>query len=402
MHDLPSRFNEDVVKNCNFTVPGTNKFPLCKYAENSGYGPQIENSSRILSNKSWLATNQFLLEVIFHNRMKTYECLTNDSSIASAIFVPYYLCLDIMPYLWGNFDLSMKDSPGLNLLKWVAERPEWKRMWGRDHFLIGGRIATDFRREIDRRGAWGRKFRFFPESNNITMLSIEASPWNNDLAIPYPTSFHPSEDSEVVEWQDRMRRQERPYLFSFSGAPRPSMKTSIRSILIDQCQASSSTCKLLDCREGVTNCGNSIHVMKLYQSSIFCLQPPGDSLTRRSAFESILSGCIPVFFHPGSAYMQYTWHLTKNYTKYSVFIPEKNLWVREFRVNKTLIKFSKEEVAAMREEVIRLIPGIIYSDPRRVRKDESLGDAFDLAVKGILERIEKFRSVRLRYPLMLK
>jgi hypothetical protein len=36
----------------------------------------------------------------------------------------------------------------------------------------------------------------------------------------------------------------------------------------------------------------------------------------------MLAGSIPVFFHPGSAYVQYIWHLPKNYTRYSVFIPE--------------------------------------------------------------------------------
>jgi xyloglucan galactosyltransferase MUR3 len=38
-----------------------------------------------------------------------------------------------------------------------------------------------------------------------------------------------------------------------------------------------------------------------------------------------LAGCIPVFFHPGSAYVQYTCHLPKNYARYSVSIPEDNV-----------------------------------------------------------------------------
>lgn len=32
----------------------------------------------------------------------------------------------------------------------------------------------------------------------------------------------------------------------------------------------------------------------LYRQSTFCLTPPGDSLTRKSLFDSLLAGCIPV------------------------------------------------------------------------------------------------------------
>ena len=60
--------------------------------------------------------------------MKKYECLTNDSSIASAVFVPFYAGLDISMYLWG-FNISVRDSASLSLVKWLAEKPEWKRMF---------------------------------------------------------------------------------------------------------------------------------------------------------------------------------------------------------------------------------------------------------------------------------
>ncbi|KAK9280091.1 hypothetical protein L1049_013776 [Liquidambar formosana] len=162
----------------------------------------------------------------------------------------------------------------------------------------------------------------------MTMLVIESSPWNNnDFAIPYPTYFHPSSDNEMFQWQNRMRRLKRRYLFSFAGAPRPNLQDSIRGEIINQCQASRRKCKLLECNSN--KCHKPVNVMKMFQSSVFCLQPPGDSYTRRSAFDSILAGCIPVFFHPGSAYVQYLWHLPKNYKKYSVFIPSNHVKDRE-------------------------------------------------------------------------
>ncbi|KAM1142640.1 hypothetical protein ACFXTH_031656 [Malus domestica] len=44
----------------------------------------------------------------------------------------------------------------------------------------------------------------------------------------------------------------------------------------------------------------------------------------------------------------------------------------------------------MREEVIRLIPKLVYADPRGRLKTP---DAFDIAVQGMLDRIENVRKV---------
>ncbi|XVF37855.1 hypothetical protein REPUB_Repub20aG0047000 [Reevesia pubescens] len=352
VHHLPSRFNYDVLKDCR----KLNKWSdMCLSLMNSGLGPKVENPQGVLSDRSWFETNQFLLEVIFHRRMKQYKCLTNDSSLASAIFVPFYAGLDVGRYLWG-------------------------------------RIAWDFRRQPGNdQSDWGSRLMSLPESMNMTMLSIELSSWSNDFAIPYPTYFHPSSDSEVISWQKRvMRSRKRRYLFSFAGAPRPSMNDSIRGEIVNQCLASKKTCKFLDCKSGGNKCDTPVEVIKVFRDTIFCLQPPGDSYSRRSTFDSILAGCIPVFFHPCSAYAQYIWHFPKNYTKYSVYIPANDIKHARVKINEALSRFSKEQVLAMRKEVVKLIPKVIYEDPRS--RLEGFEDAFDIAVKRVLQRVERVRK----------
>ncbi|XP_022722187.1 probable xyloglucan galactosyltransferase GT14 [Durio zibethinus] len=345
---------------------------MCSYIENSGLGPQIESSDALdLWNRSWFSTNQFLLEVIFHNRMTKYKCLTNELTLVSAIFVPYYAGLDLR-YLWG-FNTFMRDSSGLDLVKWLAGKPELKRMQGEDRFLISGRIARDFRRQSNRKSDWGSNFRFLPESEKMSMLTIESGSWKYDFAVPYPTYFHPSTDTDDFQWQELMRIQNRPFLFSFVGAPRSRHKGLIRSEIIRQRQASNNLCNLVDCGSIGDKCDNPVNLMKLFQSSVFYLQPLRDSLTRRSTFDSILSSCIPLFFHSGS-----------------VFISPKKLRLGKARINQTLLQGSKDEELAMREEVIRLIPRIIYADSRS--RFETVEDAFDL-VKGIPKRIETLRKV---------
>ncbi|MBA0696299.1 hypothetical protein Goari_002859, partial [Gossypium aridum] len=153
IHDLPKRFNQDLLINCQIFTRPTDKTSMCVYVQNYGFGLQIQNSDTSnIWNNNWFSTNQFMLEVIFHNRMKKYKCLTNDSIVASAIFVTYYA----------------------------------------DHFLVFGGIARDFRRKFDRKSEWGSNFRFLPDCKNMSMLTIESGPWENDIVVPHSTSFHPS------------------------------------------------------------------------------------------------------------------------------------------------------------------------------------------------------------------
>ncbi|PQQ11720.1 putative xyloglucan galactosyltransferase GT11 [Prunus yedoensis var. nudiflora] len=279
VHDIPSKFYKDLLQKCGSLSNWTN---MCDFASNSGLGPHLPNFERVYSNTGWFSTNQFLLEVIFHNRMKQYNCLTKDSSQASAIFVPYYAGLDVARYLWGS-NMFMRDS----------------------------------------------------------------------------------------------------------GGPRPNLQSSIRNEIIDQCRDARRKCKLLECTSGPDKCHKPVFVMKMFQGSVFCLQPPGDSLTRRSIFDSILAGCIPVFFHPGSAYVQYLWHLPRDYTKYSVFIPAFDIKNGRVSIERILQKIPRQKVVEMREEVIKLIPKVIYADPSS--RLETLEDAFDIVVKGVLERVDTIR-----------
>ncbi|KAL0436580.1 UNVERIFIED_CONTAM: putative xyloglucan galactosyltransferase GT11 [Sesamum radiatum] len=388
VHDIPSRFNDDYIKQCRLM----NKWhDMCQYFVDGGFGQRLGNPRRLFQPTGWYVTHQFSLDVIFHSIMKQYECLTNDSSMADAIYVPYYGGLDVARYLWDTYSYSVKDSDAHDLFRWLRGKPEWKVMGGRDHFLVAGRITWDFRRAINDDSGWGNNLMLLPESQNVTMITIESSPWDqNDFAIPYPTYFHPSSDEQVFAWQNKMRKQKRKTLFSFAGAPRPNMEDSIRGEIMAQCTAVRRKCRMIECKDEKQNCLKPVNLMRLFENSVFCLQPPGDSFTRRSAFDAIVAGCIPVFFSPGSAYVQYLWHLPKDYDSYSVLISEEDVKQKKVNIDSVLSRIPKSKVSAMREEVIKLIPSVIYADPKSRLKNQD--DAFDLAIRGIVRRIESLRK----------
>ncbi|GFP82974.1 xyloglucan galactosyltransferase katamari1 [Phtheirospermum japonicum] len=356
---------------------------MCKYTTNAGLGPTLENIG-----PGWYATDQFALDVIFNNRMKQYSCLTNDSSRAAAVFVPFYAGLDAARHLWGPANASARDAASVDLVNWLERTPEWSVMGGKDHFLVAGRIAWDFGRWTDKDSDWGNKLLLLPAVKNMSVLVVESSPWTaNDFAVPYPTYFHPARDDDVSAWQDRMRRSKRKRLFCFAGAPRPGNSRSIRGLIIEQC-GRSKQCRLLGCGSG--GCYSPSLVTRMFEGCKFCLQPQGDSLTRRSAFDSMVAGCVPVYFHPGSAYVQYTWHLPRNYSAYSVFVPEDDVRGNVTSIERRLSRISNEKVKEMREMVIRLIPRLIYADPRS--KMEKTEDAFDVAVGAVIDKVAKVRK----------
>lgn len=220
----------------------------------------------------------------------------------------------------------------------------------------------------------------------MSSLLIEAQPRDkNQHGIPYPSYFHPRNRSEIDRWQKRMRSKRRPFLFSFAGAPRPTL--DIRDQILEQC-SSSPRCELLRCQKGESICNEPSEVMRLFTSSVFCLQPQGDSFTRRSIFDSMLGGCIPVFFTEHSAYTQYKWHLPRNRSSYSVYIPGKKVQNAGNRsIEQHLLSLSADQVESMRREVIGLIPSLTYADPRF--SDVNFTDSFDLTLQGLLNKIAK-------------
>ena len=48
-------------------------------------------------------------------------------------------------------------------------------------------------------------------------------------------------------------------------------------------------------------------IARLYASATFCLQPPGDAISRKGVVDALLLGCIPVLLHAGQG-AQWPWH----------------------------------------------------------------------------------------------
>ncbi|XP_030551633.2 probable xyloglucan galactosyltransferase GT20 [Rhodamnia argentea] len=378
VYDLPPKFNKDLVSQCKDMTPWTD---FCRYFTNDAMGEPIPKLGR-----KWYQTHQYSLEPIFHSRVLKHPCRVYNENEAKLFYVPFYGGLDILRWHFKNVTNDVKDTLALELMKWLQQQRSWLQNSGKDHVFVLGKISWDFRR--NRGSKWGNQFLEHDQMQNPIKILIERQPWHaNDIGVPHPTSFHPHSDDDIITWQQRIIGSRRKNLVSFAGATRPELPDNIRTLLIDQCNsADEGKCHFLDCRSG--QCAGPETIIELFTESEFCLQPPGDSPTRKSLFDSLVAGCIPVLFDPFTAYYQYAWHLPEDRSKFSVFVGQEELRQRKVNVVERLMKVPVQEREDMRSYIVyELVPGLVYGD-----SDSRFGkfqDAFTITMNNLLERMRR-------------
>ncbi|RDX95237.1 putative xyloglucan galactosyltransferase GT17, partial [Mucuna pruriens] len=373
IYALPWRFNLGLLQRCQSLNIYTN---MCPHVANNGLGQP-------LSTPSWYATHQFIAEMIVHARLENHPCRTWDPDTALLFYVPFYAGLHASS-MFREPNHTLRDSLAVDLIDFLQSQPSWNRHNGKDHFVALGRTAWDFMRTKDGPDFGANTFLNLPAVRNMSVLTVERQPWEgaNQFGIPYPSYFHPSTLAETLTWQNKMRQRARPHLFSFVGGTRKGLeKAKVRDHIVKQC-GDSKRCVLVRCASGDARCHDPMKVLGVMSESTFCLQAPGDSFTRRSTFDSVLAGCIPVFFSEHTAYTQYAWYLPVERDAYSVFIDEREVVHGNKRIEEVLMGLSGEEVQRMREVVIGLIPRLTYAHPNAT---ELLGfqDVVDVALQQL-------------------
>jgi hypothetical protein len=118
VYNISEAYNQEFVSECATFKKGRD---LCMYMENSGMG---------------------------------HPCVTEREDLADAFFVPYYAGMDLSRRFTHRL---AKGALYLELAKWLQGRESWKRRQGRDHFMVLGRIASDFHRPGRDPRVWGNE-----------------------------------------------------------------------------------------------------------------------------------------------------------------------------------------------------------------------------------------------------
>ena len=302
-----------------------------KSAYNHDFRPN-NGAGRMLNSEFGLfQTWQFSLYKNVMARMRTSEYRTLDPAEASAFIIPFDL--GVHSYIDHNNGLPRLASPhgwmAQSLLKDSSKNKDlfWKNR-GHDHFVFLGITAYQM-------VGIGVKTFFMQICQNCTTITIETSPTKTAIkgrtrkhwyAAPYPSSFHWHEDIKTLPWEKSATEDEnnRNIVALFIGSLRTSQPNSnnLRRILHTQCEPESD-CKWFKTAHSCKGVLNATDTMLLLRKSVFCPAPTGDSITRKSIFDSLVAGCIPVLFSRATI-SQYIWHLTEEeMDRVSVYIPMK-------------------------------------------------------------------------------
>ena len=391
---LPARFNTDLLRHCDTAFPladHPSATPSCASLANHGLGPRTHNRTR-----SWYRTDARLLEPFFHRRLLDHHCLADDPARADAVFLPYYAALDALPFVLEPAMLNFSGVHGVPLAQFlVRDQPHvLARRHGHDHFLVLAGPAWDYSQPPDTDPRlWGTTSLLRrAEFENFTFLTMESRAWPwQEHAVPHPTSFHPSSLPRLRAWIARARRSRRATLMLYAGTVSKPSRPNIRGSILAECANRTDICTVVEC-SGAGACAlDPIRYMRPMLKAKFCLEPPGDTPTRRSTFDAILAGCVPVFFENASARTQYGWHLPPGrYDEFSVTIPKDAVVLGGVQIVETLAAVPEEELARMRERLLELAPRVVYRRHGSSAAAENMGmDAVDIAVEGALRRIRR-------------
>ena len=350
-----------------------------RQSENQTFKPSTSYSLSIRN------THMFSLEVIIHHKLLHSPYRTLDASKADMFYIPFYSGL--------MCECDRNRTPGLVQRFFSYLKASKYFQAGKPHFSTLGKIQ----REQASNDCPTLRQR---ESSNITFIAIEKesnpswyySPYvfgKSILVAPYPAYIHfidEEQQSKLSEYKstspDQYRTQFRlsvpsldernVILFLGCGSRR---SNGFRAKIIDQF-AIQTTDDYKTYLQG-KNVTNVEQIMLITQEcsphhryttipwmmrSVFCLQPPGDSPTRKSFYDSILSGCIPVTFKLQHL-PQLPFSDVLNYEEFTFTIDEKLI----SRYNKTVMEIVRsiphERVKFMHENVLRVAKWFQYSLP---------------------------------------
>ena len=101
--------------------------------------------------------------------------------------------------------------------------------------------------------------------------------------------------------------------------------------------------------------------LRLRRESIFCLEPPGYGILRRSAVDSFLLGCIPVFFMTKDDFARYTPRYFQTWAANASVLVSPSAFLRgEVNLFEALANLSTERVAGMQALIAANAKRLLY------------------------------------------
>ena len=373
------------------------------FRDNYGAGAMLDNDNGLF--QTW----QFSLYKTVISRLRVSEYRTRDPSKATSFIVPFDLGVhSYIDHLTGEPRLAAPHGRQAGrLLREYCNGNQRDIFWknqGHDHFVLFSITAYQMV------GMMVKEFYMFI-CQNCTVITIETSPTKTAIpgrtrkgwfAAPYPSSFHWHESIKYLPWEvpksnsnDKLKYPERNILALFIGSVKPSQPASraLRQTLHAQCIRDDS-CQWHETAHACNGVVNATNTMLLFRKSVFCPAPAGDSITRKSIFDALVAGCIPVLFSRASL-SQYSWHVSSNdLSKISLYIPMQDINEGGRNFLDILKSIPNDVITQMQLTIEKIAPTLQYSViPKSIGNLDSgkiwkspFKDAADVIIEKILDR----------------
>ncbi|XP_067651969.1 uncharacterized protein [Haliotis asinina] len=386
IYSLPTRFNKDIETCVNYDAQPY----LCLHLQNGGLGKFIYREGEM----GVFYTNQFSLEVIIHNQLLQSRYRTLNPEEADIFYIPaylgvYFFCrwsttieqlqnemfdiIDAMPYF-------RQGKPHISTLAKIE-----REQAASDHPLLQNEKCRDVTYLVIEKEAyaWYRKF-----------LGIENQ---RVIVVPYPSYVHLYNTKTASQSISSPGLESRQLMIFVAASDRRT--NEFRNIIMDQmphkvvdttyekfveqvqAQGKDTPTQVIltttECRPGHENI-----TIGWMQKSVFCLQPPGDSPTRKSFYDSIQSGCIPVIFRFADQNVEYPFQRVLNYTEFIVTIDSERI-ERHEQIRDILEEIPKDEVHRLHQNVLKVARMLQYSVIESGDQPRSYRDALDMIMEEV-------------------
>ena len=378
IYELPVNFNDNLT-NCEFLQP----FMCDADFQYHGMGLEIFRTGEN-EELSFRDTNQFSLAVIIHIKLKTNRLRTWNPDEADIFYIPVYfalldLCNDNQTVTWNEM------STVRELLSTSS------------HFVNGKvHIST-----LALLYVWmpGDLYLNDDIARNITFITMESihredqGPLPSEIVSPYPSYGHFLPSQERVLYAKPITARNIFILLPVGNRNASSQREILKqqfyvntNLPYDKFMETSRYHKykmLLyytnACSQDSTR--NTVHWL---QNSVFCLQPAGDTETRKSLYDSILCGCIPVIIT--NMPNPYPFQTFIDYWKFSVIIPLSDIAVQHENIYDTLSNIPPEEVQSLQNNLQQIAQYMQYSIPSEKMTIEN--DALQLIFMELSDRFQ--------------
>merc|ERR1719160_1666565 len=130
------------------------------------------------------------------------------------------------------------------------------------------------------------------------------------MYVPRPASIHWASEFGMDDAPWKKGKARRSLVSYFGGVHGPDESRVLRKFLKDKCNKDKSCFMIVKesghAKKELTR-QYAAQVLRAKRESVFCLEPPGTTIGRKSIVDSLLMGCIPVLFDRKQDSL-YPWH----------------------------------------------------------------------------------------------